>query len=88
MTEPQKPRVAVALKYEKPRAPRVVAIGHGALGEKIIETALENDVPVDRNPALAEALSKVELEAEIPEELYRAVAQVLSFILRTSGHLR
>ncbi len=88
MTEPPKPRVAVALHYEKPRAPRVVATGRGVFGEKIIEAAIASGVPVNQNPELAEALSQVELEAEIPENLYRAVAQVLGFILRASGHLR
>jgi flagellar biosynthesis protein len=88
MTDAPKPRLAVALRYEKPRAPRVVATGRGALGQKIIDTAIESGVPVEHNPELAEALAKVELEAEIPENLYRAVAQVLAFILRASGHLR
>lgn len=88
MSETPKPRLAVALRYEKPRAPRVVAVGRGALGQKIIDTAIESGVAVEQNPDLAEALSKVELEAEIPENLYRAVAQVLGFILRASGHLR
>ena len=88
MTEAQKPRVAVALHYEKPRAPRVVASGRGVFGQKIVDAAIANGVPVNQNPDLAEALSKVDLEAEIPENLYRAVAQVLGFILRASGHLR
>jgi flagellar biosynthesis protein len=88
VTDAPKPKLAVALHYEKPRAPRVVAVGRGAIGEKIIETAIDSGVPVQENPDLAEALAQVELEAEIPENLYRAVAQVLGFILRASGHLR
>ena len=88
MSETSKPRLAVALRYEKPRAQRVVAKGTGALAEKIVETARDSGVAVEENPELAEALAKVELEDEIPENLYRAVAQVLSFILRASGHLR
>lgn len=88
MSEPTKPRLAVALRYEKPRAPRVVASGRGAVGEKIVETALASGVPVREDAALAEALAEVELEEAIPENLYRAVAQVLAFILRASGHLK
>jgi flagellar biosynthesis protein len=88
VTDAPKPKLAVALHYEKPRAPRVVAIGRGALGQKIIDTANESGVAVEENPELAEALAQVELEAEIPANLYRAVAQVLGFILRASGHLR
>lgn len=88
MTDTPKPRLAVALKYEKPRAPRVVASGRGAFADKIIDAADASGVPVRENPELAEALAKLDLEQEIPESLYRAVAQVLGFILRASGHLR
>ncbi len=81
-------KVAVALKYDEPTAPRVTAIGRGELAERIIETAQVNGVPLSDNPALAEALSKIPIDQEIPESLYRAVAEVLSYILRTSGRLR
>jgi len=79
------PALAVALTYEKPAAPRVVAIGRGWLGEKIIETAREHGVPLKDDPALAEALATVELDTEIPEELYRSVAAVIGFVLRTNA---
>jgi len=77
--------LAVALVYEKPRAPRVVAMGRGWLGDKIIETAQAHGVPLQQNPALAEALATIELETEIPEELYRAVAIVIGYVLRTNA---
>lgn len=77
------PRIAVALLYEEPNAPRVVATGRGWVGDKIIETAREHGVPIEENPALAQALSTIELDEEIPEALYRAVAEILGFILRT-----
>ena len=86
-TAPQTP-LAVALKYQRPSAPRVVASGRGAVGEAIIAKAKEHDIPIQQNPALAEALSAVELDQEIPEALYKAVAQVLAFIMRTAGHLK
>jgi flagellar biosynthesis protein len=80
--------VAVALHYERhgTGAPRVVASGRGALGEKIIETARANDVPLENNPALAAALAQVEIGDEVPIELYKVVAEVLRFILRMSGN--
>ncbi len=81
-------KLAVALKYEAPRAPRVTAIGRGELAERMIETAEEHGVPLSENPALAAALSKIPLDQDIPESLYRAVAEVLTYILRTSGTLR
>jgi flagellar biosynthesis protein len=85
VSDSDKPTLAVALTYEKPRAPRVVAMGRGWLGEKIIETARAHGVPLEQNPALAEALATVELETEIPEELYRAVAIVIGYVLRTNA---
>ncbi len=80
--------LAVALKYDRPRAPRLVASGRGAVGEAIIAKAKEAGVPIQQNPALAEALATIELDSEIPEALYKAVAQVLAFIMRTAGHLK
>jgi len=79
--------LAVALQYEAPGTPRVVASGRGAIGQKIIEVARAHGVPVEENAGLAEALSEVEIGNEIPVELYRAVAEVLTFILRASGRL-
>lgn len=83
MSNPPAP-MAVALAYEKPGAPRVVAKGSGELGKKIVEVAQANNVPIEKNPGLAAALSGVELDHEIPVELYRAVAEVLGFVLRLS----
>lgn len=77
-----RPRIAVALLYEEPNAPKVVASGQGWIGEKIIETAKEHGVPIEEDPALAQALSTIEIDEEIPEALYRAVAEVLSFLLK------
>jgi flagellar biosynthesis protein len=87
MGDPDQPRLAVALTYEKPHAPRVVAKGRGELGQAIIDTARKHGVPMEQNPGLAEALSHVELDEQIPKELYRAVATVLGFILRASGQV-
>ena len=84
MTAPDKTPLAVALTYEAPHAPRVVAVGRGELGQKIIDTAREHGVPLETNAPLAEALSTIELETEIPEQLYEAMAVILAFILRAS----
>jgi flagellar biosynthesis protein len=83
-----KNQLAVALHYDKTGAPRVVAKGRGTIGEKIIELAKANDIPIEENEVLAGALSKVELGDEIPAELYKAVAEVLVFVLRLSGRIR
>lgn len=85
---PPRGPLAVALRYRKGDAPRVIAKGRGEIGQAIIDTAKAHGVPLQHNPALAEALSKIELDDQIPEALYRAVAEILAFILRTSGHLK
>lgn len=77
--------LAVALHYDKKGAPQVVAKGRGTIGEKIIEVARANNVPIEENEVLAAALSHVELGDEIPEDLYKAVAEVLIFVLKLSG---
>jgi flagellar biosynthesis protein len=88
MSGESKAQLAVALHYDRKGAPRVVAKGRGAIGEKIIELAKSHDIPIQENEVLAGALSKVELDDEIPVELYKAVAEVLVFVLRLSGHGR
>lgn len=77
--------LAVALTYEAPRAPRVVAVGRGEVGQRIIDTAREHGVPLEVNAPLAEALSTIELESEIPEELYEAIAIIIGFIMNTAN---
>lgn len=84
MSAPEKPTLAVALTYEAPHAPRVVAVGRGEIGQKIIDTAREHGVPLETNAPLAEALSTIELETEIPEALYGAIATIIAFIMRAS----
>lgn len=81
-------QLAVALHYDKKGAPRVVAKGRGTIGDKIIEVAKANNIPIEENEVLAGALSNVELGDEIPQELYKAVAEVLIFVLRLSGRVR
>ncbi|MDQ0464051.1 flagellar biosynthesis protein [Caulobacter ginsengisoli] len=81
----QPPKVlAVALQYEAPGAPRVVATGRGEIGQAIIDTAREHGVPLEQNAALAEALATIPLDDEIPEALYRAVAAVIAFVLNAA----
>ena len=88
MSEREKSQLAVALHYDRSGAPRVVAKGKGTLGEKIIEVARANNIPIEENEVLAGALSNVELGEEIQAELYKAVAEVLVFVLRLSGRAR
>jgi flagellar biosynthesis protein len=79
MSEPERPKRATALRYDREAggAPRVVATGAGMIAERIVAIAAEQGIPVREEPALAEALSRLELEQEIPPELFVAVAEVL-----------
>jgi len=85
MSTAPKNKLAVALQYEAPGTPRVVAKGKGEIGQKIIDVAREHGVPIEENASLAGALSEVEIGNEIPIELYKAVAEVLLFLMRMSG---
>ena len=87
MSVKTKSQLAVALHYDRSGAPRVVAKGRGSIGDKIIEVAKANNIPIEENEVLAGALSNVELGDEIPAELYKAVAEVLIFVLRLSGRI-
>jgi flagellar biosynthetic protein FlhB len=76
---------AVALKYEagEAGAPRVVAMGKGAMAKQIMERADEAKVRVLQIPLLARALFFTSnLGAEISEELYNSVAVILAYVFR------
>ena len=81
---PEKPKKAVALKFEmgKDEAPRVLAKGQGLMADKILALAKEKNIPLHEDPELVEVLSKLELGGSIAPELYQAVAEVLIFIYR------
>lgn len=77
----KKVKQAVALEYDPAdNAPRVIAMGRGALADKIIEQAKQADVPVHRDDKLAETLSKLQIGDMIPPELYEVVAEILVFV--------
>lgn len=77
----EKDKTAVALAYiPGERAPKILATGKGAVAERIIEVAEENDVPQYTDSDLAETLSKLEIGEMIPPELYEVVAEILVFV--------
>ncbi|MCL2684391.1 MAG: EscU/YscU/HrcU family type III secretion system export apparatus switch protein [Synergistaceae bacterium] len=77
-----KVKKAVALTYDEKSyaAPRVVAAGRGRIAEKIIEKAVEAEIPIVEDAALVSSLLMLELGEEIPVELYRSVAKILAFL--------
>lgn len=79
--EKQRPKQAVALEYNPDdQAPKVIAVGHGALAEKIVDKAKESDIPIHRDDKLASTLAKLEIGEMIPPELYEVVAEILVFV--------
>jgi len=73
--------LACALRYDdtagEDAAPTLVAKGHGALAQRMIEAAKLHGVPVVRDVPVARALIELEVGTEIPEALYEAVAEIL-----------
>ena len=83
-TGEQKRKVSVALEYVPgEEAPKIIASGKGVLAEKIIERAMEADVPVYEDSKLANTLSNLEIGDMIPPELYTVVAEILVFVDKT-----
>ncbi len=81
---------AIALKYnpEKDYSPVVVASGHGAVAEKIIQIADENGVPVYRDDSAAALLTMLEVGKSIPPELYQLVAAIYVEVIKTSDEIK
>ena len=72
---------AVALRYDLGEsAPKVVASGQAYVAEKIVERAIDNEVPIYQDSALVEDLMRLDLGDDIPPELYEVVAQVLIYV--------
>ena len=79
-------KTAVALSYDAgEEAPKILATGKGYVAEKIIEAALEENIPVHKDEKLAKTLSKLEIGDYIPKELYGVVAEILVFVDRVEG---
>ncbi len=85
--EDRKVQKAVALGSDPDRdqRPRVVAAGHGAVAEQILQIAFANDVKVREDADLVEVLSSVDIESEIPLEALAAVAEILAYVYRANG---
>lgn len=84
---PTQRRTAIALGYRPSRdaAPQVLASGHGALAERILEIAFERGVKVREDADLAELLRIVEVGEEIPTEAFSAVAEILRYLYALNG---
>ncbi len=75
-------RTAVALRYQaqNDRAPRVTAKGKGGIADRIIQLAMEHDIPIKNDPDLVQVLHALDLESEIPAALFTVVAEIFAFV--------
>jgi len=80
-------QVAVALSYEgvEDKAPEVVASGHGAVAEQILQIAFAEGVKVREDADLAQILSVLEVGREIPVEAFAAVAEILTYVYKANA---
>lgn len=82
---------AIAIKGEAPgdiAAPaRIVAKGHGAVAEQILELAFATGVKVREDADLVEILDAIEVDSEVPLHALAAVAEILSYVYRANGAL-
>lgn len=79
--ENKKIKKVVAIKYDASEdAPKLIAKGAGAVADRILEKAEENNIPTYQDEKLAETLNKLEIGDFIPPELYQVVAEIMVFV--------
>ena len=82
-----KKKTAVALKESEggKKVPKLAAAGRGAIAEKILQLAYENNINVREDSDLAELLASIEIDSPIPSEAFMAVGEILSYVYRANG---
>lgn len=65
--------------------PTIAAAGRGKIAERIIALALENDIKIREDGALADMLAAIDLDSPIPPEAFAAVAEILVYVYRANG---
>ncbi|GAA4877018.1 EscU/YscU/HrcU family type III secretion system export apparatus switch protein [Ferrimonas pelagia] len=80
-----KPKKAVAVRYDGQDAPRITASGEGHVAEQIQTLAQDAGVLVHHDPQLAELLAKLELGEQIPPQLYLIIAELIAFAYLIEG---
>jgi len=84
MSQSKSAKQATALKYQMDKengAPIVVASGLGVIAQKIVDVAIENNVPVFEDDSLASLLSQLEVGSQIPDNLFQAIVDVYVYFL-------
>lgn len=81
ITNPTHIAVAIGYDEEEEPAPTILTMGKGILAEKIVQVAVDYQVPIMRNPELAQTLfAKGDISDYIPIETYQAVAEILKWV--------
>jgi|GEM_PF-959817 len=80
----QKIETAVALGFNAKvdAAPRILATGKGALAQKILEIADQEEIHIHKDENLVQILCMLEQNSLIPIEAYTAVAKILGQIYK------
>ncbi len=78
-TEKRTTRRTVALRYQAPDAPKVVAKGFDELAEEIVRVAKENGVLVHEDEKLVSFLARLDMGQEVPDVLYHVIAELIAF---------
>lgn len=78
---------AVALRFdeETDKIPKIIAQAKGEIAKRIVELALEYDIPIYQDSSLVEQLLQLDYYSEIPPYLYKAVAQVIVYVYQLGG---
>ena len=72
---------AIALSYEEQmQAPKVVAKGSERVAERILEEALQHNIPIREDATLITLLDAVQVSEQIPNELYGVIAELFAFL--------
>ncbi len=89
----QQRQAAIAIKGTDPRSanlpaagatPRIVAKGHGAVAEQILQLAFASGVKVREDANLTEILEAIEVDTEVPLHALAAVAEILNYVYRAN----
>ena len=86
MTDIDRNKLAVALKYERDKnpAPVITAKGKGYMAQQIIELAKQYNIEIRQDRDLVQMLEKLDIDTPIPLEAYAAVAEILSYVYRAN----
>ncbi|MFA6936869.1 MAG: EscU/YscU/HrcU family type III secretion system export apparatus switch protein [Treponema sp.] len=82
----KKVKTAIALKYPaNADAPFITAKEKGALAQRMIEIARENNIPLVEDKVLTNVLTVQEIGKCIPEETWSTVAKIFAYIQKVEN---